>query len=331
MEEINGSMVTFVMPAFNVEAYIKDAVASLKRQSVADWRLVIVDDGSTDSTLAVAKELAQSDGRIRVVSMPEGSGSVYQPRKRAILEATTEWVSPLDADDWIEDDYLEKLLRLQKETQADIVYPVMWRPGAEGKPITELNPDLFVSVKKGRECVKLTLDGWNINCNGGLIRRGIYEEAFNKYDSSVRYSFADELLTRQLLSLAPAVAFSQAKYFYRPNEDSITRKKSVKLFHFLINNVALISFVKDIYGKDSEEYILAQRQNFHGYFEAVMLLGKYRFSEADRKEALRLMALSKSAMDLEVLKGNSSPRLRMLLPLNVNLLKLIFKLSGKKR
>lgn len=304
--------VTFIMPAYNVEDYIEEAVKSIQNQTIPCWELIIVNDGSTDATLEIAQRLASTDTRIKVLQMEAPSGSAYQPRKKGIIKAASKWVAPLDADDWIEPNYLEKLIEKQRETEADIVYPSMWDP-VKNEVITPRNQSLFEKKMAGRDCVIYTLDGWRINCNGGIIRKSLYQKAFDSFDSSLVYSCADELLTRQLLSITPKVAFSVAKYFYRHNEESITRKKSVKLFDFLQNNYTLLSFVKDIYGETSEEYLLAHRQNFHGFFDAAKLLSRFDFSKKDRQVALALMCRSRKASDLKLLKGRVSPRYRLLL------------------
>lgn len=317
------------MPAYNVENYIREAVRSLQCQTVRDWQLVIVNDGSTDSTLSIALTMQEEDCRIRVLSMEKASGSAYQPRKKAILESLTEWVAPLDADDWVAPDYLRKLIDRQAATNADIVYPTMWDPGLNsGIPfcLTPTEPKVYENPLSGIECLKYTLDGWRINCNGGIIRKELYSEAFKRFVSSLTYSCADELLTRQLLSIAPKVAFSQAKYFYRPNEESITRKKSAKLFDFLINTQTLIPFVKEIYGEKSEEYLLAQRQNFHGYFDALSKLDRFDFSPSDRKYAERLIRDTKTMIEKKILKGHVSPRYMALLPMGESITRVALRI-----
>lgn len=308
-----GMKITFVMPAYNAEKYISEAVESIRNQTHADWALIIVNDGSTDSTKEEAERLAREDARIRVISLEKGSGSAFQPRKRAILEAETEWVAPLDADDWVEPAYLDKLLKVQEATGADIVYPTMWAPGDNPHPITPTDKHIFEVPRCGRGCIKFTLDGWRINCNGGIIRKDLYVKTFEEFDSTVTYSCADELLTRQLLSLTPAVAFSDAKYFYRPNQESITRKKSAKLFEFLINTQKLIPFVKEIYGEESEEYLLVQRQNFHAYFDALRLLNRYDFSDRDKEFGKSLIKVTRRMIDIDFLRGRVSSRYMALL------------------
>lgn len=336
------AVVTFVMPAYNVENYLENAVNSLKKQSFKNWELVIVNDGSTDRTLELALSLAESERRIKVMSMKEPSGSAYQPRKKAILAASADWVSPLDADDLIAPDYLEKLWQKQLSTNADIIYPTMMKgDDIKVEVITPRNETLYNKTLTGREALELTLDGWKINCNGGIIRKNLYEKAFNTFDSSLTYSCADELLTRQLLSITPNVAISDAHYYYTFNPTSITRKKSLKLFDFLKNNRTLIDFTKERYGPESSAYILAQKQNFHGIFDALGILNRYQkrnagenFSKEEISAIYEDLRKSKEMADTSLIKDETSPRYRFLLkfsfPVIRKTLSLMDSLKDKK-
>ncbi len=97
---------TIIMPAFNVGSYIGEAVNSVLAQTRGDWRLVIVDDGSVDETVEIARSF--SDDRITVIEQENaGAGAA---RNRAAAEANTEYLSMLDADDAWAPDYLEKML-----------------------------------------------------------------------------------------------------------------------------------------------------------------------------------------------------------------------------
>lgn len=299
--------VTFIMPAFNAGDYIAEAIESILAQTVEDWKLIIVNDGSSDDTLDISERYAEKDNRIRVISQA-ASGSVYQPRKRGILEADTSIVSPLDADDWIEPEYLDKLLKRKNETGANIVYPVMYKYKNSENKFTPCLKDfsIYDLVYTGKECVKFTLDGWRINCNGGLIDKNLYEYCFDIYNSEVTYGFADELLTRQLLFNAPRVAFSLAKYFYRENEVSVTHAISPKLFEKLINTVELIKFTRENYGVDSEEYYLAHRENFLSYFDALVLKRKLKTHFKGNSYVLSLIRNAREAVEIPVIKNRIS-------------------------
>ncbi len=96
---------SIVIPAYNAVTTLAETVASVRAQTSADWELVIVDDGSTDATLALAESLAQSDPRIRVTSQQNrGSGGAYNT---AVANAHADLLVMLSADDLLLPDHLE--------------------------------------------------------------------------------------------------------------------------------------------------------------------------------------------------------------------------------
>lgn len=92
------------VPAFNAEATLAETVASVRAQTFPDWELVIVDDGSTDSTLRIAESLAAQDDRIRVIPQENrGSGGAYNT---AVRNARADLLVMLSADDLLLPDHL---------------------------------------------------------------------------------------------------------------------------------------------------------------------------------------------------------------------------------
>src|SRR5436190_24381702 len=90
-------LVTVVTPAYNVARYIEAAVRSVLRQTYGNFEYIIVDDGSSDDTLAVAHRLARFDQRVKVLSVDHGGSS--RARNIGIAAAHGEFISFLDADD----------------------------------------------------------------------------------------------------------------------------------------------------------------------------------------------------------------------------------------
>lgn len=289
------------MPAYNVADFIDEAIQSVTSQSVGDWELIVVNDGSTDDTRAIAARRAAADPRIRVLDMPRPSGSAYMPRREGIMQARGRFVAPLDADDRVEPDYLERLLERQRATGAEIVYPVM-HDLADRRRLLDTPRDLFDRTLPGREWVRYTLDGWRIGCNGGVICRDLYLRVFEAYPDHPAYSCADELLTRRLLLTARSAAICDTPYLYRANPESITRKASGRLFDYLMNDRALIDLTRDRFGADSEEYRRAQRQAMMGIFDAMRLLNRRRFGKDDRRRALRLIDDLRGALEPDLLR-----------------------------
>lgn len=114
--------VSVVMPAFDCARTLAHAVRSALGQSVADLEVIIVDDGSRDDTLAVARTLANEDPRVRVLTQPN-SGGPAAPRNRAIAESTGALVAFLDPDDWWRDDKLARQLAvLDAHPDVDLVF-----------------------------------------------------------------------------------------------------------------------------------------------------------------------------------------------------------------
>jgi hypothetical protein len=100
---------TVVIPVYNSAETLRRAVESVLRQTLANLELVIVDDGSRDASLMLAREVAETDARIRVIALPENRGKSYA-MNRAVAEAKGRWIAVLDADDWYERERLAVLV-----------------------------------------------------------------------------------------------------------------------------------------------------------------------------------------------------------------------------
>jgi hypothetical protein len=103
--------VSIITALYNKEPYVAETVRSVLKQTVSDWELIVVDNGSTDNGPAIVRQFA--DLRIRLVASPrQGPGAA---RNFGLRLATGEWILFLDADDLIEMDYLEERLELLKQ------------------------------------------------------------------------------------------------------------------------------------------------------------------------------------------------------------------------
>jgi glycosyltransferase involved in cell wall biosynthesis len=105
----NGPKVTVIMPSYNAQSHIATALRSLLTQSWRNLEVIVVDDCSTDGTLAVAKEFAGADSRVRVLKQEFNSGA-YAARNAGLLLATGEFVTTQDSDDWAHPQKLELLM-----------------------------------------------------------------------------------------------------------------------------------------------------------------------------------------------------------------------------
>jgi glycosyltransferase involved in cell wall biosynthesis len=101
--------VSVILPVYNGERYVGQAVRGVIDQSFPDWELVVVDDGSTDGTAGAIRRI--SDDRIRFIHRPENSGP-SAARNIGLNVARGRWVAFLDADDAWDREYLKKIIGL---------------------------------------------------------------------------------------------------------------------------------------------------------------------------------------------------------------------------
>ena len=103
-------LVSVIMPAYNGERYIADAIRSVLAQTVPDLELIVVNDGSTDGTLALAEDARQRDARVRVIDRPH-SGSPAAPKNDGIAAAGGRYLAFLDCDDLYDRERIALLLQ----------------------------------------------------------------------------------------------------------------------------------------------------------------------------------------------------------------------------
>jgi glycosyltransferase involved in cell wall biosynthesis len=94
----NNPKVSVLMPIHNNEIYLREAVESILAQTYPHFELIVIDDGSTDNTFAIAQQIAQQDNRIFLYKNEKKEGLPYT-RNRLLALATGEYIANLDSDD----------------------------------------------------------------------------------------------------------------------------------------------------------------------------------------------------------------------------------------
>lgn len=125
--------VTVIIPAYNSEEYIGRCLDSVLSQTFQDFEILVINDGSNDDTGKIVKKYAKKDKRIRYIE--QKNIGVARTRNRAIGLAGGDFIAFMDNDDYIDSDYLEKLLPKNGE---DIVISGFKRPDDKGKIMTQM-------------------------------------------------------------------------------------------------------------------------------------------------------------------------------------------------
>lgn len=110
--------ISVIVPVYNVEDYLKACLLSISNQTVENIEIIVVDDGATDSSGAIADQYAKDDSRVKVIH--QLNGGLSAARNTGLDYASGEFVCFIDSDDWIEPDYLEVLLDALIKFEADI-------------------------------------------------------------------------------------------------------------------------------------------------------------------------------------------------------------------
>lgn len=107
------------VPFHNVEEYLPQCLDSILRQTFTDFEVIMVDDGSTDDSFEICQKYAAKDSRFKLIH--QENGGVAKARNNCLRHMTGDFIAWVDSDDWIEDDYFERLIRTQERTGADMV------------------------------------------------------------------------------------------------------------------------------------------------------------------------------------------------------------------
>lgn len=165
------------MPIYNAELYLAKCIDSLLSQACEDIQIILVNDGSTDNSLSIAQEYAIKDQRIEVYSHTNNQGQSIA-RNVGLQHATGEFVSFVDADDYVDDDFYQYML--QHIGKRDCVQIGYRRVTYQGKVLLEKLPNHFYQFTS--PCMRLyrreVFEKYNLSFPTGMI----YEDVIFSLD-----------------------------------------------------------------------------------------------------------------------------------------------------
>ena len=215
--------VSVIVPIYNAEKYLAICVDSILSQSLRDIEVILVDDGSTDTSPAICDAYLEKDSRVKVIHKPNGRAS--SARNAGMRAATGEYIAFVDSDDWISPDMYEKMLgagadvclcdyvRFQGEQEFPFTQPNIREGFYDKEKIREeIYPHL---VMDGVE-FPITISNWAL-----LIRRRVIVENNLSYREDIHVS-EDSPFGSEVLYCADTFAYvkGQRLYHYRLTEGS---------------------------------------------------------------------------------------------------------------
>lgn len=116
----NHIKVSVIVPVYNVERYLHKSILSIINQSLKDIEIILIDDGSTDCSLSIMKELASKDNRIKIFTQPNHGQSIA--RNIGLVNAVGEYIYFFDSDDILEDKTLEECYNKCQSQKLDFLF-----------------------------------------------------------------------------------------------------------------------------------------------------------------------------------------------------------------
>lgn len=147
-------MFSIIIPIYNAAPFLQQCLDSIARQTYTDFEVIMVDDGSTDNSAAICKEMQQRDSHF--IYVYKENGGVSSARNLGIDKAKGEWISFVDADDWLADDYLQ--LFYDTNPKADITFFGKTLFEEDGKEHLKLSDKVFLTVRSDIEKTICKLD-----------------------------------------------------------------------------------------------------------------------------------------------------------------------------
>ncbi len=263
-------MISFVVPVYNAQAFLKTCVDSLGKQDVA-MEIILVDDGSKDASGALCDELAARDGRIRVIH--KENGGVSSARNAGLAAAAGEYLWFIDSDDWIEPGAGRVMLATAEKENADMVACGIvsdYLKSGESVPMPQTGTGSYRG-KDGVAQALLLMDRQRLLAFPGnkLFRRAFLEEINARFEQ-VAGPVEDALFHFFVVPRAACVAMVNQIFLHyvQANGDSMVHRYFDGLFEIGLRvNRARRSLYKEL-GLESEDAknVCAEQcflQNFH--------------------------------------------------------------------
>lgn len=221
---------SIIIPIYNAEKYLEQCLASVRHQKYQNYEVIMIDDGSMDSSGDICNKYSETDSRFKVVH--KKNGGVTNARKSALSIATGDYIVCIDSDDWISEDYLLKFKEEIELNDADIICCGYY--SVKKNKITSVE----VSCEKklyDREAIRNEIFPILVQTETATyFRPSLWAKVFKKELFKVHYQNINDRITvgEDGLCVITCIYFSNSisiikdcLYYYRETNISITRKR----------------------------------------------------------------------------------------------------------
>lgn len=297
MQKNREELISIVVPVYNISGYIEKCISSLSGQTYKNIEIVLVDDGSTDNSGDICEVYAKKDGRVKVIH--KKNGGLSDARNKGIGNATGEYISLVDGDDYVDKDYIEKQYKTLKKYDADmvitshkVIYPKKTIDESTGKEYTDNSEGILKRI--------LYDDGVDLSAWGKLYKKSLFD--------NIEYPrgrlFEDSATTYKLVDTSNTIAVNSVPtYNYMMRSDSIVNETfSESKMDLIISTEEMTDYIRKKY---PELNAGCDRRMMYAYLSTLSQLAK---SKTKDKENERKMMSYVKKNRRKVLRDKSLPK-----------------------
>lgn len=283
MENKEENLVSVIIPVYNVEKYLPKCLDTVINQTYKNLEIILVDDGSPDNSGKICDEYAGKDSRIKVIH--KENGGVSSARNVGINTTKGNWIAFIDSDDWIEENYVEELL---KNTSKDIdIVQCGYNRVVENKK-EQINCDGNDKIKNQEEFLTCCLNPQTAYglCNMKIIRSDIVKDVrFNEKIVVCEDALFNIEISKNMNNFK---IIKKPLYNYRINQNSVVKKYDKKYpdkYEKALNIIA--NYLKINYDENDE--IKKNYYNFSAYHLMLIAVNYCYNPENNEKNKRRLL------------------------------------------
>ena len=272
---------SIIIPVYNNEAYLRETLKSVLAQTYRDFEVLLVDDGSSDQSLAICRDFVAKDDRLHIFSKP--NGGVSSARNYGLERAEGKYIAFLDGDDCIDAPMYERLIQALEAHGADIAgcgvckekhYVPRQHEQTSGKPLLSDRPRELLSKKE------YFIDSvWN-----KVYRREVIGSL--RFDETISYSEDKLFVVGAFLRAPRLVLLPDVFYHYIQHGDSLSWQDTYTVWE---GNYRVNKKIYEMFKTSAEEKSLKE-SSFRGYVKSIIALLRYDVKYRERQKYEQTLA-----------------------------------------
>lgn len=262
-------LISVIVPVYNTEKYLDRCIQSILSQTYSNIEILLIDDGSTDSSGAICDKYAEQDSRVRVFHKANGGASTA--RNMGLDNAKGEWIAFVDSDDWIDAEMYAKMISLAIATSVDAVFcDIMFE--CEDSIFTKKYESKYEDHKLMYDCL-VPIDVVYFSMCNKLIARRVFEKNKIRAVNGANMWEDVELAIRTRYFVKSSNVINLPFYHYnRLNSNSTTRDKTKIKINGQIERVKQI---------ETFFYNIGEQRKYKHFLALLKLQAKKEYFELD--------------------------------------------------